>query len=225
MRNVLITPAEVMFHAPTKQTLDARQIEQSIIIAEERFIRPELGWLFYEELILAKNLVVTDLNLSATQDLFGDEHTTLKPGDRVNAYEFMLAGQQALWKEHLWKITAECVMVIAFPEGFIQFSSEGVFHTVPPAGLMVTSGLVTPELRSVKWAMDNKIQDRIAPLMQSMHNFLCRYKTTNGYVNYVKECPCDEDAPKLKHNDFILSLYDEEDSCDCGPGWDPYRDL
>lgn len=39
-RPVLITPDEVLFHAATDHSVDARQILQNIIIAEERIIRP-----------------------------------------------------------------------------------------------------------------------------------------------------------------------------------------
>lgn len=212
MRNVLITPQEVLFHAQTKHTMDIRMIEQNIIIAEERFIVKELGFDFYDTLVNAKNVVVTDSNLADLQTKIGTG-ITLKTGMVVNAFEQLSTNQQLLWKQHLWKLTAECVMIISFPEAFIQMSSEGAFHTVPPAGLMVTSGLVTPDLSSIKWSLDKKIQDRVSPLALSMHNWLCKYKTQYGFSQYTKTCDCDaeNDENQLKQSNLILSIYDDED--------------
>lgn len=214
MRNVLITPQEVLFHAQTKHTVDMRMIEQSIIIAEERFIVEEIGFDFYESLATAKNTLVTEANLEDLQTKIGSGFT-LKAGDLVNASEFLDANSLVFWNRHLWKLLAECVMATAFPEGFVQFSSEGAFHTVPPAGLMVTSGLVTPTLGSMKWSMDTKLQSRIGPLVNSMHNFLCKYKKTYGFNLYYRECDCDRAAKEqFKATDLILSIYDDVDDYD-----------
>lgn len=111
-------------------------------------------------------------------------------------------------------------MIEVAPEGFIQFSSEGMFHTVPPAGLMVTSGLVTPELRSVKWLMDKKMQDRVAPMLQSMHAYICLHRNDYGFgIYYMRECACDQDI-RNKRTDILLNLYeDDENTCGCEPGW------
>jgi hypothetical protein len=161
-RNILITTDEVIFHAPTKHTLDPRTIENSIIVAEERIIREALGYDYYMALIDAKNKVVTDDNKSDLQTKItaslpeGAEAITLANGDIVNALEFLSTDNQALWKQHLWKLTAECVLLAAFPDGFVQFGSEGVFHQQSTGGPMSGAGVVTPELRSMKWMMDKK---------------------------------------------------------------------
>ena len=213
MRNVLITPQEVVFHAPTKHTLDLRMIEQSIIVAEERFIRPELGYAMYDYMATNKNVIVTSGNIAALQLAMVDS-TPIKEGDIVNAFEQLNPSYQALWKQHLWKIIAECVLTSAYPEGFVQFSSEGVFHTSPPAGLMVTSGLVAPLLPTVRWVMDKKIQDRIAPLMDSMHNYICKNKVESGFDSYgktcVENCNGTADEKKPKWAGLSLDLYDDE---------------
>ncbi len=205
MRNVLITTDEVIFHAPTKQTLDPRTIQNSIIIAEERFIRPALDFDMYNQLVNAKNVEVTNGNKSILENKYG---ATLMVGQVVNAFEEMTSDNQKLWKEYLWKLTAECVMVIAFPEGFVQFGSEGVVHTSPPASMMSTNGLVTPDLKSVKWAMDKKQQDRIDPLLEALHDFICRNK--EKYTLYKKQCPCDEEHLKTKRSNLVLGLYDDD---------------
>lgn len=208
-RNVLITVEEVLFHAPTKHTIDPRIIEQSIIIAEERFLREELGYAMYDYMVTNKNVVVDAGNLAATQVLVGS-NPILAEGNLVNSYEYLPVAYKTLWKQLLWKLTAECVIATAFPEGFVQFSSEGVFHTVPPAGLMVTSGLVTPLLTTTKWALDKKIKDRIGPMIQATHNYICRNKTDFAY--YTKDCPsCNDQNKNGKWSGLALGLYDDEE--------------
>lgn len=210
MRNVLITTDEVVFHAPTKHTLDPRTIENSIIIAEERFIRPALDFEMYTEIANAKNVLVTSSNKANLQSKIGTGYT-LTEGEIVNALEELNADYQKLWKEHLWKLTAECVMLIAFPEGFIQFGSQGVVHTSPTSSVMTATGDVTPELKSVKWALDKKQQDRIDPLLESLHDFICRNR--GKYPKYKKYCPCDEVQTNTKRSDIVLGLYDETPNC------------
>lgn len=213
MRNVLITAQEVIFHAPTKHTLDPRMIENSIIVAEERFIRAEIGTAMYDDMANAKNVVVTLANKVMLQAAIGAA-PILQVGDIVNAFELMSPSYQLLWKQHLWKLVAECTLVSAYPEGFAQFGSEGVFHVSPPAGLMVTSGLVSPLLPTVKWTMDKKIQDRVGPLINSLHSYICKNKTSSVYTLYGKTCITDCDgttsAPeKEKWSGFALDVYED----------------
>lgn len=214
MRPTLITFEEVMFHAPTKHTVDRRMIEQSIIIAEERFVGPEIGFEFYTYMANAKNTLVTSGNIAAMQievnkNVNPDDQITLVEGDLVNAYELLPPSYSSLWKQSLWKLLAECVMFTALPEGFVQFSSEGAFHTVPPAGLMVTSGLVTPLLPSMKWMMDKKAQDRIAPLIAALHRQICAAK--DNYIYYRKLCKsCDEEGVE-KWTGIAFGVYEQDE--------------
>ncbi|MVT11385.1 hypothetical protein [Chitinophaga tropicalis] len=223
MRGVLITTDEVLFHAPTQQTIDPRIIEQSIIVAEERIIRPALSDDLYYALIEQKNTEVTAENKATLEQQINDslpegsEPVVLAVGEIVNAMEFLNAGNMKLWKQHLWKLTAECVMLLATPEGFVQFGAQGIIHTQPASSPMNTSGLVTPELRSVKWVMDKKMMDRIDPLTEAMHAWLCRYKA--DYSLYKRDCGCDAKGVAYKRkSDIVLGLYDDIDnphSCGC----------
>lgn len=225
MRNVLISPDEVLFHGPTNHTFDIRNIESAIIIAEERFISPALGYDMYQALIAQKNLVITAGNIAAQQTLFdasqatGAQSYTLKEGDIINAFEYMNAENLSLWKMHLWKLVAECVLLIATPDGFVQFSSEGVIHKNPQSGPMIQTGAVTPDLRSVKWVMDKKMQDRIDPLREAMHMWLCKQKEADSskYELYEKYCDCNADGvPFKRKTDLVLGIYDDEDEeCSC----------
>lgn len=208
-RNVLIMPDEVINQAQTKHTLDVRMIEPHIIVAEERFIVPALGYNFYEALIAEKNTVVTSSNKATLEEAAG---TTLEVDWVVNASESLSPANKALWNRILWKYLAECVMIMAYPEGFVQFGSAGTIHDAPPAGPMNTSGNVTPDLRSLKWAMDKKMLDRINPLAESMHLWLCKQKKADDslYELYCKKCDCDHDGvPYKRRTDIILDLYDD----------------
>lgn len=222
-RNVLITPDEVIFHAPTDHTIDHIKIQHAIIIAEERFIRPALTYELYEQLIAEKNLLITVGNLTATQDIInnalpGDSsQVVLQVGDIVNAAEFMATNSLLLWKQHLWKLTAEAVLLIAVPDAFVQFSSTGIVHAQPTSNAISAAGVVTPDLRSVKWIMDKKLMDRIDPLTEAMHVFLCYNKL--NYPNYDRHCDCDSKGIAYKRKtDWVTGIYDSEQNCDCR--WD-----
>lgn len=211
-RGVLITVDEVLFHAPTKHQLDARMIESSIIVAEERFIRVELGSAMYDYIVDHKNVTVTAGNIAALETASGLD---LNEGDVLNAVEQLNPSYQALWKNHLWKIVAECVIISAYPEGFVQLGSEGTVHNSPPAGLMVTSGQVVPLLSSMKWVIDKKIQDRVSPLFNSMHDYICKNKSANGYDLYQKTCPeidCKGNSTERpKFTGIVTGLYDDDE--------------
>jgi hypothetical protein len=223
MRNVLITTDEVVFHAPTKHTIDPRMIEQSIIIAEERLIRPALGFEFYTALCAQKNTLVTDANKVALQATIddsqpaGSQPVILNTGDIVNAYEYLNAENLALWKQYLWKLAAESVVLLSTSEAFIQFASTGVIHAQPPAGPMNAEGVVTPDLRSVKWFMDKKMMDRVDPLRESMHLWLCQQKSgTSKYSLYTKACDCNADGVAYKRKtDWVVGMYDDDDDKKC----------
>lgn len=220
-RNVLITNDEVIYHAPTAHTLDPRSIQQAIIIAEERFIRPAIGHELYEQMISQKNVVVTSVNLATQQTLIdadvpaGSDPIVLKEGDIVNSRETLNVSNLALWNQHLWKLTAEAVLLMAFPDGFIHFTSQGVIHNQPGTTAMSGAGAVTPDLKSIRWMMDKKMMDRIDPLTEAMHSWLCRNKTT--YTLYTKPCDCDFNGVAYKRKtDLILGLYDADPGpCGC----------
>lgn len=228
-RNILITPDEVIFHAPTKNTLDPRTILNSIIIAEERYIVPALGQPFYDQLCNQKNTLVTSANLTAQVALIPANLQAPVVGDIVNAVEGLTANNTYLWNQILWKLIAECVMLVAYPEGFVQFGSEGTIHTAPQGSAMIQSGAVTPSLKSMQWAIDKKMMLRIDPLLESLHKFICNQNlvSANGYFPlYTKPCECDLTNVVNKKTGFILGVYEDDDeddnpfNCNCNtPGF------
>lgn len=224
-RNVLITVDEVLFHGPTGQNIDPRVIEQSIIVAEEGIIRVALGYDFYRALVDSKNTLVTSSNKSTLQDTItnalpeGSQDVVLNEGDIVNAYESLSSENKTLWTEHLWKLTAEVVIMIAYPEGFVQLDSQGVHHKNPPAGPMTSGGIVSPDLRTMKWSLDKKQMMRIDPLREAMHLWLCKQQKADKskYALYEKPCDCDSDGTAYKRKtDLVLTAYDDIDGVDNG---------
>lgn len=216
---MLITTDEVIFHAPTGHTIDPRMIEHNIIVAEEWIIRVALGYDFYRALVDSKNLLITSGNKSAQQTLIqaslptDAQDVVLNEGDIVNAYEYLSAENKTLWTEHLWKLVAEVVILVAYPEGFVQLDTQGVHHKAPPAGPM-TTGVVSPDLRTMKWAMDKKHMMRIDPLRESMHLWLCKQQKADStkYTLYEKACDCNADGVAYKRKtDLVLGIYDDVD--------------
>lgn len=217
--NVLITTDEVIFHAPVEGTVDPREILQSIIIAERRFIKPMLGSTVYDATAAAKNKLVTSANKDALQaDLnagrTGRETITLKEGDLVNSDTYLTSIQLALWTNYLHKITAECVYFTALPVNRSRFTSQGMMQNNPNS---VTSdrASATIDLRDLKHLMDRSLQDRIAPLMEDMHQYMCKTK----FSGYTKDCGCDSNGTAYKKkSDIILSMYNDDDER-CGCRW------
>lgn len=223
-RNVLLTVDEVIFHAPTSHTIDPRKIEPNIIVAEERLIMPTLGYEYYYALIDEKNTLVTALNKAGLETEINDSlpdgatEVTLQEGQIVNSNEFLSASNLALWKQHLWKLAAEAVILASYPEGFVQFAAEGTVHTTPQAGPMTNATVTSPELRSMKWSMDKKMMDRIDPLREAMHLWLCVKKKadTSLYPLYTKFCDCNVDGVAYKRkSDIVLGLYDDDENTNC----------
>lgn len=219
-RKVLIMVDEVIFHAATKQTVDNKAIENAIIIAEERLIRPAIGDDFYYALLDEKNLVVTSGNKDAQQSLIDaafenkQKPKSLEVGDIINAIEYLSDDSADLWRQHLWKLCSECVMLVAMSDSFVQTSAAGIVHTSPQSGPLTGNGAVTPDLRSVKWAMDKKMMDRIDPLFEAMHQWLCRQRDADDtiYPDYKKACDCNwKGISHKRKTNFVLGVYPAND--------------
>lgn len=216
---VLITTDEVQFHAPTDHQMDPRVTLQSIIIAERRFIKPMIGAVVYDALIAAKNVIVTSGTLLAQQTEIntgrgaGREVIVLEIGDYVNSDTYLTTTQQALWNNYLHKITAECVYFTALPVVRSRMTSKGVIKNFPES-IASTQESVTVDLKDLKHLMDRSLQDRISPLIEDMHQYMC----TTGYVGYDKDCGCDSNGipqSRVKKSDIILGMYDDEEECGC----------
>lgn len=210
---VLITSDEVIFHAPTDHQVDPRHLLQSIIVAERRFIKPMLTDVPYNALTAMKNKIVTALNISTLQSDLNTgrdadrEQIVLVEGDMVNSDTYLDAISLALWKDYLHKITAECVYYVSLPVNRARFTSQGIMVN-NPASITSDSKSQSIDLKDLKHLMDRTLQDRISPLVEDMHKFLC----TNGYPGYANNCQCDSDGHRyIKQTDVMLGMYDEDD--------------
>ena len=209
---VLITTDEVIFHAPTDHQADVRTILQNIIIAERRFIKPVLGDSLYKTLIEKKNKLVTSANKSSLQNDVNSgrgsdrDPIVLNDGDYVNSDTYLDANQQALWKKHLHKITAECVWLVALPVNRARFVAGGVVKNFPET-ISENRASVTVDLPDLKHLLDKGLNERITVLIQDMHDYLCK----NGFVGYEKDCGCDaKGTPSQKSSGVIFGLYDDD---------------
>lgn len=216
-RKVLITTDEVVFHAPTNNDVDIRSILNSIIIAEERFIRPMLGDGLYKKLVDIKNVLVDETNIVNMTTLVNEDRPAdrelivLVVGDYVSSDGYFDTKQKALWQEHLHKIIAECVYFCALPVNRSRFGKTGITQDNPKSQVS-SGGNASIDLKDLKHLMDRSLQDRISPLMEAMHSHLC----TTSFPDYTRDCGCDSNGvPYKKKTDIILSMYEDEDDCRC----------
>ncbi len=213
---VLITVDEVLFHAPIDQVGDVRTILQNIIIAERRFIKPILGAGIYKTLIDTKNKLVTEANLAASNTEVNEgrsarrEAIVLVPGDYINSDTYLSTTEQELWNDYLHKLVAEAVWFTALVVNRSRFTAQGIIQNFPD-NIGSTASTATIQLRDLKHLMDRGLLDRIEPLIDDMHSFMC----VTRYPGYTRDCGCDGTGTARK-SDIILGMYDEEESCGCG---------
>ncbi len=219
-RNVLITPDEVIFHSPSTGEEGERLLLNNIIVAEERFIANALGFDLYEYICEQKNRTVTTENIaqlrtklqesySAVNVQFADD--LLRPGMIVNSIDFVSNEWiTKLWKQYLWKITAECVDLMAIVPSWLQTTKSGQ-QLLNPKTLSAT-GSVSGERNDIKLKMDNAMQERIDPLLERMHQWICRHKAHFPlYKKSCADCECREqttDKEVSSQTGFAFGHYD-----------------
>jgi len=221
-RNVLITSDEVIKKVNIT-AIDPHVFLSAIEIAEERFVRPVLGFDLYEDMIAQKNVTVDDGNKNSLQpniqitDSAGDY--TLQNGDIVNAFELMTnADYQTLWKERLWKFVAECVYFIALTENYAQFTTAGMIKNNPIGSVIgdKSSASVGIDLKDIKYLNDRQMMDRINPLQASLQEYLCRNRTK--YPKYpASNCQECKTETTTRNTSWVTGIYD--DKKEGGSGW------
>lgn len=228
-RNVLITPDEVIFHAATDVEIDARQILNNIIVAEERFIANMLGDKFYDDFITKKNVKVTTLNqadllvkinLSIVEN-GGDaiQASDIPPGTIINAIELVEdEWYTKLWERFLWKLTAECVDMMSIVPSWLRHTSAGQQMNNPEVIGGSAGGSVTGKVGDVKFKMNTHLQDRIDPLSERMRLWLCQNK--ENFELYANDCGgtgCDDNGngvdgiSHIRKTNFITNIYEDRD--------------
>lgn len=225
-RSVLITVDEVIFHAATDAKVDARQIMQNIITAEERWIANTLGDKFYEDFMNKKNVVVTDSNkadlltkINASLTAAGVQNITLTAipnGTIINAIELVTDEWYVkLWNRFLWKLTAECVDISGIVPSWVRTTSSGQQQNNPNVIGGNGSGSATAGLKEVQFKMSSAIQDRIDPLIERMILWICQNKT--HFPLFEKACgDCDgsgmpDGVSHVRKTNFITNIYNDYD--------------
>lgn len=212
-RNTLITAQEVANVIAYSESLDLKRIQNNIIVAEERFIRALLGFDFYENLVAQKNVVITNDNKNAFQakidTAWGEGAYQLKVDDVVNDQSSLSNDNKILWKQHLWSIVAECVMVVSYPANYADFTNQGIVHNAPKLDAIGSNNKNTPELDTVKWQIDKMVSGRIDPLTHSFQEFICKNK--DKYPLYEKSCDCQSTGSAYAGSSIILTgVYSDE---------------
>lgn len=218
-RNVLITADEVVKKVNVS-SIDPHVFLAAIEIAEERFVRPLLGYDLYEAMIAQKNVVVTEENMADLQEhiTLKDENGIyrLKEDDIVNALElFTTASYKTLWKERLWKFTAECVYLLCISENYAQFTTQGIVKNNPSPAFMESgskgqsSGI---DLKDVKWLTDSAMMGRIEPLRVALQEYLHR----NGTLFPLYRVNCNDEVKPARTTGWVTGIHDKKRH----NGWD-----
>jgi hypothetical protein len=134
----------------------------------------------------------------------------LVPGDYLNSDTYLSTVQQDLWNNYLHKLVAEAVWFTALVVNRSRFTAQGIINNFPD-NLLSSGGSQTVQLRDLKHLMDRGLQDRISPLMEDLHSYMC----VTAYPGYTKDCGCDGKGSPKK-TDLVLGMYDEDEPCGCG---------
>ena len=213
-RKVLITTDEVIAMGPTDSSVDSRVLLHSIQIAEERFIKPALCKELYYDFRNLKNVIVTDANKTELQSKFtvSVPAVTLEVGEMVNAIEQVTNTYYVeLWNEYLWKIAAEAVVYIASPSNYSRFTASGEMMNNPKSITNEGGGAASVELKDMKWKLDKMLMDRIDPLIEAMHEWLCDNKA-NLPLYKCKKCEHDDhNGVSFKRKTAWIHAYNDHD--------------
>lgn len=222
-RNVLITPDEVLFHSPSAGDVGERQILNNIIVAEERFVANALGFDFYEAIIEKKNVTVTATNkaelLTKLKESYLEQKVNftddlIKEGMIINSIDFITDPWiKKLWQQYLWKITAECVDLMLIVPSWLQSTASGQQMQNPKTIGSMDQKSASGERNDIKFKMDNALLERVDPLTQRMHQWLCRYKQHFPlYKKSCDDCECGENGHLNKNvtsqTGFAFGHYD-----------------
>lgn len=213
-RPVLITFDEVMFHMPSDADVSPRQIIQNIIIAEERWVAQSLGNALYDEIVSKKNKLVTQDNqagilteVNNSLAIAGKPSVELQDipvGTYINAIEYVNKPHKELWDMYLWKICAEAVDLTTTVHSWLRHTAQGQQKNNPEVIGGNGQNSASGDRRDVQYKMDKTIQDRITPLIERMHLWICERKS--NYPLYTRPCSCDENGISFKRKtDWVFT--------------------
>lgn len=212
-RPTLITVDEVIAKAVVDENADIQYLVNSIEVAEERFIAPELGNAFYENFIAVKNVVVTSGNqatllVQINASLTAAGKNSISSGDlvlgmMVNAIEFCPVNYQTLWNRFLWKIVAEAVDILAIVPSWTRSTAQGQQQNNPKVIGGTGEGSATADRKDVEYKVDTMVKSRLYPLIARMKQWI---QETGGYPLF----PCTTQSDGIsKSSRVILGLYED----------------
>lgn len=222
-RKVLITSDEVISQGPTESAVSPRNLQNAIIIAEERFVKKLMCKDFYYAFREAKNVVVTDLNKSYLEGLVNEDNSSetiaLSVGEMVNSLEFVTNEfWKEWWMEFGWKITAEAVVYIATPTNYSRYTAAGEMQNNPKSITNEGGGAASTELKEVRWKMDKMLMDRLDPLIEASHEWLCDNRGNFPLYN-CKSCACESDpnggVSYQRKSPWVHGIYDNDKNGCC----------
>lgn len=222
-RKVLITTDEVISMGPTDVTVDPRHLLGAIQIAEERFIKPAICADLYYDLRDMKNVVVATANKTDLENKVNNGNTgqpaILTIGEFVNAIEEVTnEWYKKLWNEHLWKLTAECVVYVATPVNYTRYTTQGEMQNNPKSltGGAEGQNSASADRKDVSWKLDRMMMDRIDPLIASMQLWICENKDQFEKYN-CKQCACEDDKNNgvsyKRKTGWVHGIYSETKTC------------
>lgn len=227
-RKVLITTDEVIRMSPVAENPSPGNLEQAIIIAEERFVKKLMCKDFYYAFRDKKNVLVDDDNKAELTTKVNEGNTgqaiVLKNDMMINAIELVDDNHfKEWWYEFGWKITAECVLYIATPTNYSRYTSQGQMQNNPQmlGGLgNQGSGSASVTLKDIQWTMDKILMDRIDPLIEASHEWLCEADNKQHFEKYnCKPCPCAGDknagVSYQRKTGYVHGIYDEPTTSCC----------
>lgn len=182
-RKVLVTTDEVIAMGPTVENVDPNNLLHAIIIAEERFVKKFMCKNMYYKMRDEKNIIVGANNKSLLESKVNNGNSgvdiLLEEGEMVNAIEEVTTpGYKEWWFEYGWKLVAECVVYIATPTNWSRYTAQGEVQNNPKTITGSGEGSMSGDLKDVKWKMDKLLMDRIDPLIEAMHEWMCDNKAS-----------------------------------------------
>lgn len=201
-RNVLITPDEVVAMTAIDANPGINVILQSIQTAEERFIRPAICRDLYDAFRNQKNVLITDINKSMLEGADYFNTTEIQVGQIANAIELVDdAWMVSLWKEHLWKLTAECVIYVATIPNWSRFTAAGEMVNNPKT-ITEGSGAASVDLNEIKFKLTKIQQDIIDPLIAGMKEYLIANRGSFPLFNCHRDLCRDFDEANNYNNNY-----------------------
>lgn len=211
-RLAIISVDEVIASIPSDMNPSVTHLEKSIVVAEERVLKPAMCFDFYYELRGLKNKIVTDGNKAELQSKF-QTGTTLSVGEVVNAIELVENEKyREWWNEFGVHIAANAVMYMSTPMNWLRTTSAGEVLNSPKTLVLDAKGSTSGDLKDVQWKMNKLFQDWIDPLIAASDEWLCKNKQYFPNYNCKKcaDCGCGESASgNVTRKSAWINLYDD----------------